>query len=148
VSAAAVVQAAVPFTWLGMVLAISLMETPLRFRAPGITVPLGLGIGRLVFRALAAAELALAVALTAALVLANGTGVMGAATWTLIALLWAVLAVQAGMLRPRLDQRARLVVAGENLPRSRLHLAYVALDGAKVVLLPVVGVALVAGIAP
>jgi hypothetical protein len=108
VSVAGVVQVAVPFTWLGMVLAISFLETPLRFRAPGITVPLGLGIGRLVFRALAVAELALAVALTVALVLAVGTGVVGAATWTLIALLWAVLAVQAGVLRPRLDQRARV----------------------------------------
>jgi hypothetical protein len=91
---AEVVQVAVPFTWLGMVLA-SFVETPLRFRAPGITVPLGLGIGRLVFRALAVAELAFAVALAAALVLAIGTCVVGAATWTLIALLWAVLAVQA-----------------------------------------------------
>jgi hypothetical protein len=129
------------------VLAISCLETPLRFRAPGITVPLGLGIGRLVFRALAVAELALAVALTAALVLVNGSGMVGAATWTLTALLWAVLAVQAGVLRPRLDQRARLVVAGESPPCSRLHLAYVALDGIKVVLLSIVGVVLVAGIA-
>jgi hypothetical protein len=147
VSVAGVLLVAVPFTWLGMVLAISFVETPLRFRAPGITVRLGLGIGRLVFRALAVAELALAVALTVAVVLANGPGVVGAATWTLIALLWAVLAVQAGVLRPRLDQRARLVVAGENLPRSRLHLAYIALEGIKVVLLPVVGVVLVVGIA-
>jgi hypothetical protein len=109
--------------------------------------PLGLGIGRLVFRALAVAELALAVALTVALALPNGTGVVDAATWTLTALLWAVLAVQVGVLRPRLDQRARRVVAGENLPGSRLHLAYVALEGIKVVLLSVVGVVLVAGIA-
>jgi hypothetical protein len=142
-SVAVVVQVAVPFTWLGMVLAISSVETPLKFRAPGITVPLGLGIGRLVFRALAVAELALAVAL----VLVNGSVMVGAATWTLTALLWAVLAVQAGVLRPRLDQRARLVVAGESPPRSRLHLAYVALDGIKVVLLSIVGVVLAAGIA-
>jgi hypothetical protein len=147
VSVAGVVQVAVPFTWLGMVLAISFLETPLRFRAPGITVPLGLGIGRLVFRALAVAELALAVALTVALVLTNGTAVVGAAPWTLTAILWAVLAIQAGVLRPRLDQRARLVLAGQNLPRSRLHLTYVALEGTKVVLLPIVGVVLVAGIA-
>jgi hypothetical protein len=145
-SVAGVLLVAVPFTWLGMVLAISFLETPLKFRAPGITVPLGLGIGRLVFRTLAVAELALAVALTAALVLTNGTAVVGAALWMLTALLWAVLAVQAGVLRPRLDQRARLVAAGENLPRSRLHLAYVALEGIKVVLLSVVEVVLVAGI--
>jgi len=47
-----VVGVAAPFVWLGMVVAISFVETPLKFRAPGITVPLGLGIGRLVFRAL------------------------------------------------------------------------------------------------
>ena len=47
--------------WLGMVLAISI-EAPLKFRAPGITLPLGLGIGRLVFRALNTAEIVLATA--------------------------------------------------------------------------------------
>lgn len=36
---------------------------------------------------------------------------------------------------------------GERLSRSCLHLAYVALEGMKVVLLSVVGVVLVAGIA-
>jgi hypothetical protein len=64
---ATVLQVVVPFVWLGMVLAISFLETPLKFRAPGITVPLGLGIGRLVFRALNAAELALAAMLSLAL---------------------------------------------------------------------------------
>ena len=41
----------------------------------------------------------------------------------------------------------RVSVAGESPPRSRLHLAYVALEGIKVVLLSIVGVVLVAGIA-
>ena len=51
------------FLWLGMVLAISFLEAPLKFRAPGVTIPLGLGIGRLVFRALNAVEAVLALAL-------------------------------------------------------------------------------------
>ena len=46
------VAAAAVFVWLGMVLAISFLEAPLKFRAPGVTIQLGLGIGRLVFRAL------------------------------------------------------------------------------------------------
>lgn len=58
--------AAVVFGWLGMVLAISFLEAPLKFRAPGITVPLGLGIGRLVFRALNAVEIVLATVVVAA----------------------------------------------------------------------------------
>jgi hypothetical protein len=52
---------AVTFVWLGMVTAISFVEAPLKFRAPGVTLPIGLGIGRLVFRALNIAELTLAV---------------------------------------------------------------------------------------
>jgi len=43
-----------------MVVAISFIETPLKFRAPGVTLQIGLGIGRLVFRVLNVCELALA----------------------------------------------------------------------------------------
>jgi hypothetical protein len=143
VTGANVVQIAVPFIWLGMVLAISFLETPLKFRAPGITVPLGLGIGRLEFRALAVVELALAGVLTAALVVGGPT----TAVIILASLLWAVLVVQVAVLLPRLDRRARFILSGGNLPRSRLHLAYVALDGIKVVLLPVLGVVLDTGAA-
>lgn len=49
------------FMWIGFVGAISSMEAWLKFRAPGITLPLGLGIGRLVFNALNKVELVLAV---------------------------------------------------------------------------------------
>ena len=59
------VATALTFVWLGMVLSISFLETPLKFRAPGVTIPIGLGIGRLVFRALNAAESMLAVVLVA-----------------------------------------------------------------------------------
>jgi hypothetical protein len=54
---------AVTFVWLGMVLAISFLEAPLKFRAPGVDLRIGLGIGRLVFRAPNAAEAALAAVL-------------------------------------------------------------------------------------
>ena len=65
----------------------------------------------------------------------------------LASLLWAGLVVQVAVWLPRLDRRARLILAGGSPPRSRLHLVYVALDGIKVVLLPVLGVVLVAGTA-
>ncbi len=65
--ASAVAVAAI-FVWLGMVLAISFIEAPLKFRAPGVTLQIGLGIGRLVFRALNGTELLLAAVLAVALV--------------------------------------------------------------------------------
>lgn len=68
-SAAPAVAVAATFVWLGMVLAISFLEAPLKFRAPGVTLPIGLGIGRLVFRALNGAEIALAATILVAMVL-------------------------------------------------------------------------------
>ncbi|HQW87358.1 MAG TPA: hypothetical protein PLH93_09245, partial [Flavobacteriales bacterium] len=53
------------FVWVGFVCAISFMEAWLKFRAHGVTLPIGLGIGRLVFQALNRVEWALAVALLA-----------------------------------------------------------------------------------
>jgi hypothetical protein len=126
-----VVAVAAPFVWLGMVLSISFLETPLKFRAPGITLPLGLGIGRLVFRALNRAEVVLAALLTAAYLAAPP----GSAGWVLLAVAWLLLAVQVGVLRPRLDRRTAALIAGQTLPASRHHVAYIALEGAKVIVL-------------
>ncbi len=146
---AAVVQLAVPFVWLGMVLAISFLETPLKFRAPGITVPLGLGIGRLVFRALNAAELALAITLTLALLTSNADDVNVGGTATIVLItVWTLLLAQVIVLRPRLDRRARQLIDGQNPPRSHLHLAYVAAECAKVVLLPALGILLAGRLLP
>ncbi|MGH3936860.1 MAG: hypothetical protein ACRDS1_18070 [Pseudonocardiaceae bacterium] len=46
------------------------------------------------------------------------------------------------MLRPRLDRRARQILAGGTPPHSRQHLIYIALERIKVMLLPVLGVLL------
>jgi len=132
---AEVAAIALPFGWLGMVLAISFLEAPLKFRAPGITVPLGLGIGRLVFRALNIAEAVLAALLVAAGLVAG----LPAAAWVLVAALVLLLAGQVLLLRPPLDRRAAEVVAGRTPPPSRLHLAYIVLEGVKVLALPVLG---------
>jgi|SRR5829696_7255976 len=135
---------ALPFVWLGMVLAISFLEAPLKFRAPGITLPLGLGIGRLVFRALNVAEISLAVLLTVTVVALRPSG----PGWALLAAAWLLLAVQIGVLRPRLDRRALAVVAGRTPAPSRQHLAYIALEAAKVPLLVALGATLIAAALP
>ncbi|WP_454195108.1 hypothetical protein [Nocardia sp. Marseille-Q1738] len=120
-----------PMLWLGMVLAISFLEAPLKFRAPGVTLPLGLGIGRLVFRALNAVEAALATLLVlAALIVAPG-----AASWSWLGVAVALLAIQILVVRPPLTRRADRVLAGENLPRSHAHYWYIGLEVAKVVAL-------------
>ena len=116
--AAVAVAVAAVFVWLGMVLAISFIETPLKFRAPGVTLQIGLGIGRLVFRALNACEL----------------GLVAVAVITLLAQVLAV--------RPRLTRRSDAVLAGGEGPRSRAHWAYVGLEVVKVIALLIAGVSL------
>ena len=128
------VVAAVAFTWLGMVLAISFLEAPLKFRAPGITIPLGLGIGRLVFRALNRVELALLALALVGVALAPRPALVG-----LAAALAVLVAVQLGGVRPVLNRRSDRVLAGEELPRSRGHLVYVGLEIVKVALLIALG---------
>ena len=138
--AAPAVAVAAMFVWLGMVLAISFVETPLKFRAPGVTLPIGLGIGRLVFRVLNACELALAAVVVGSFaVQPPAIAIAVAAAVAVITLLAQVLVV-----RPRLTRRSDTVLAGEEGPRSRAHWAYVGLELVKVIALLIAGVSLLA----
>lgn len=134
------VATAVTFVWLGMVLAISFLEAPLRFRAPQVSLRIGLGIGRLVFRTLNTVEAVLAVALVVAIILASAPIRVVIATVVVVA----VLAVQLAVVRPRLTRRSDRILAGADAPRSRSHYAYVALEAVKVGALIVAGVLLLA----
>lgn len=51
--------------WAGLIGGISFLEAPLKFQAPGITIPLGLGIGQLVFQALNKIEIILLIIILA-----------------------------------------------------------------------------------
>ncbi|MCV6981688.1 hypothetical protein H7I53_15850 [Mycolicibacterium pulveris] len=122
------VQLLVPMLWLGMVLAISFLEAPLKFGAPGVTLPIGLGIGRRVFKALNGVEVVLAAVLLLATLVARPATV----ALILVVVAAAVLAVQVVAVRPPLTKRSNRILAGETLPRSQMHYLYVALEVVKV----------------
>ncbi|MCB1273721.1 MAG: hypothetical protein KDB25_04910 [Leucobacter sp.] len=113
--------------WFGMVGAIGFIEAPLKFLAPGITIPLGLGIGRLVFTALNISEGLLLVALIAVSLWPR------AARPAKDRLLWLVgLAVlfvfKLAVVRPPLNARTDLVLAGADPGQSAWHYVYIACD--------------------
>ncbi|KAA8957059.1 hypothetical protein [Mycobacterium sp.] len=137
-STAAAVAAAVSFVWLGMVVAISFLEAPLRFRAPGVTRQIGLGIGRLVFRALNGVEVVFAGVLLVAAV----AGPPGPVVTAAFVVAFAALGLQVGAVRPRLTRRSEQVLAGLDAPRSGAHHGYVGLEVVKVLALVVAGIAL------
>ncbi len=124
----------VPAFWLGLIIGLSFIETPLKFTAPGITVPLGLGIGRLIFWALAIAGWILLLALTAASLPAPR---LSRSEWAMIGALWVVLALQTFAIRPALSARSDIVIAGGDPGPSVLHYAYIAADVAIVAVLVV-----------
>lgn len=129
---AAVGAAAAALVWLGAVLGISFLETPLKFRAEGVSVEIGLAIGKIVFRALNLVEIVFAV-VVAALVLARVPS--GERSILLIAAV-VVLAIQILAVRPLLRRRSdRVLRDGDSGERSTLHLVYVGLELVKVVLL-------------
>jgi len=119
--------------WLGLVLAISFMEAPLKFQAPGITTELGLGIGRLVFGAMNKIELVLG--LIVAVAVAPLLKRFGRAYTAVLAALGGVLLLQSFHLLPILDARAVRIIAGDPPADSWHHLGYVILEAVKVPLL-------------
>lgn len=125
-----------PAVWLGFVLAISFMEAPLKFRAPGVSQRDALAIGRLVFRALARVELVLCIA-EGFLLWAVGWPVQARAWFIALAI---VLVFQQAWVLPRLGRRTAAVLAGQPVSPGRpLHKLYVAGECAKVVVLPTLG---------
>lgn len=124
----------VAFVWLGMVLAISFLEAPLKFQAPGVDLRTGLAIGRLVFRALNTAEILLAAVLLTCVLSAAPQSARNAAIAGV-----AILIVQVSAVRPMLTRRTNHILAGADASHSHSHHAYIALEVAKVVALLITG---------
>lgn len=132
------------FVWVGFVCAISFMEAWLKFRAHGVTLPIGLGIGRLVFQALNRVEWLLAIAVIIDLLWHRQA-------WPpkyLVILPILVLIAQTAWLLPGLDERAMLIIHGQGAPPSPLHFIYVGFEVLKVTALVILGIRLLHPIAP
>ncbi|BBY53909.1 hypothetical protein H7J07_04580 [Mycobacterium koreense] len=135
------VAVAITFVWLGMVAGIAFIESPLKFRAPNVTLQIGLGIGRLVFRALNTVEGIFAgVLVVLVIVTPPATPIMVA-----FAVAMTMLLLQLAAVRPRLNKRSDQVLAGYEGPRSHAHYVYVGLELIKLTALLIAGSLLLAG---
>jgi hypothetical protein len=138
------VSALLPMLWLGFVLAISFMETPLKFRAPQASYTAALSIGQVVFRALTRVELAFLAVLTIVGVFSRW---QMSTQWWLWGLVGVVL-IQRMFLLPALESRMTAVLAGHAVPPDRLfHTLYIAGECLKVVLLPALSWSLIRSLA-
>lgn len=121
------------FTWIGFVCAISFLEAWLKFRAPGVTLPIGLGIGRLVFGALNKVEWVFAAVVCISTVM-HGKPFMTLPNMCLTAVVM-ILVMQTVWLLPALDVRAELHMQGKPVPHSYLHFWFVGAEVVKVITL-------------
>lgn len=128
------------FIWIGFVCAISFMEAWLKFRAPGIDIKLGLGIGRIVFNALNKVEWVLTIAILINMLFAGDR--FSDLKNLFIALPIVILLLQTFWLLPSLDTRAELLLQDRHIPGSSLHLFYVIAEFVKVVALWIFGIQL------
>lgn len=118
------VTTAALFLWAGLIIGISFIEAPIKFTAPGITLALGLGIGRLVFGVMNKVEIAFCALAMLGLLFNHATR----KEWTLLAPITVILLAQTFWLLPALDVRALSIMDGQTPPASYLHFVYVALE--------------------
>lgn len=131
---------AATFLWIGFFSAISFMEAWLKFRAPGISIPLGLGIGRLVFSALNKVEWVFALLIILSMWNHKNSIFNFQNVFFYVPVF--ILLVQTFWLLPALDARAELHIQGENVPNSNLHFYYVGLEIIKLICLTNFGIKL------
>lgn len=122
-----------PAIWLGLIIGISFIEAPLKFTAPGITIPLGLGIGRRVFLAMNITEVLIGILVIIALItlwrghrhqeLPEFSGIL---RYSFIAL--GLLIVKTAFIRPALAVHTDRVLAGTFDGGSTTHYYYIAAE--------------------
>lgn len=127
------IAAACLFIWIGFVCAISFMEAWLKFRAPGVTLPIGLGIGRLVFGALNKVEWIFAITVGASAFLYQRF--ISARFIILLIIILLILVLQTVWILPALDARAELYIQHQEVPSSGLHFWFVGAEVIKVIAL-------------
>ncbi len=124
--------AVIALIWLGMLIGVSFLATPVKFVVHDLSLPVALQVGQATFALFARIEWALAVLLC------------GLCLWTarkrpfvlvLTALIAAAVLAQAVWLLPALDARVTEIVTGGAPPPSPHHTLYAALEGLKAVLL-------------
>ena len=114
---------AIVFIWIGFVCAISFMEAWIKFQAPGVTLPLGLSVGRIVFNALNKVEIVLSLIISISLLFSGSRELK----WKIILIVIPVLilAIQTLWFLPLLDVRAEKIIEGQTVPSSVVHFYYI-----------------------
>ena len=121
----------IPFIWCGMLVGISFIEAPIKFRAPGVTRSIGVGIGQLVFNALNKIEWIFCISW----LLSFYIGKKDLADLIIPSTICLLLFLQTCWIMPHLKKRVVLLREGLQSTRRSLHPYYIIGEVLKVSLL-------------
>lgn len=119
--------------WLGMVIGISFVEAPLKFKAPNITLILGLGIGKLIFSALNKFELIFSA--TVLIWLLKEYASLPITSLVILVIPIGLVAIQSFWLFPILNARIDSLVNGIAIAKTNHHFYYVGFECMKTLFL-------------
>ena len=134
--------AAIALIWLGMILGVSFLATPVKFVVQDLALPVALQVGQATFALFVRVEWALAAVLLAACALSWRTRPFAL---MLTGVLAVFVVLQAVWLLPALDARVAAIVAGAAPPPSAHHNLYAAFEAAKALLLAALSITLLRG---
>lgn len=121
--------------WLGLLLGVSFIATPVKFQAPSLNLSTALDVGRVTFALFAKIEWVLFAMLVIAILLTARRHVQ---RWICSIALLLILLLQAFWLLPVLDSRVGEIIAGASVPATNHHIFYIGAELGKFVLLLII----------
>ena len=117
--------------WLGLLIGVSFLATPVKFQAPSLDLPTALDVGRVTFALSTKVEWGLWAVLAAATAFGRARPI----AWSFVILLGFALAAQSFWLLPVLDERVARIIAGRAVESGPHHLVYIGVEVCKALLL-------------
>jgi hypothetical protein len=116
--------------WAGLILGVSFIATPVKFRAPHLTMPVALEIGKATFHVFNKVEWCVCLLL----VFLTGVSSGSSLKWFFTCSLLGLLLLETFYFLPLLDIRADQIIAGESVKPTLMHWFYIGVDVLKIVL--------------
>lgn len=119
--------------WLGLVLAVSFLETPLKFQVRGMTLPIALELGKIMFGISTNIQMVLIVIMGFSFLFnKEKLNIKLLINFFLLAL---ILGLEKFWMLPILDARADVLASGKGLPPTPLHDYFIYAEVLKLILL-------------
>lgn len=121
------------FTWVGLILGVSFIATPVKFQAASLTLPVAMAVGKVTFHLFNTVEWVIFLC-SITLMAFSGFKYKNSLIWTFLLIL---LIAQTHWLMPILDARADTIIANQSeySAPGHTHWIYVIIEFTKIILL-------------